>query len=89
MSNLITIENNEYEEITETEVIDDFYNKFSIDLIDYFSDLKDKMYKNGYPILNNPTKTCNNDFLEFILLNVNLEKMYKKYLLIIYNGCRS
>ena len=28
MSNLITIENNEYEEITEQEVVDDFYNKF-------------------------------------------------------------
>lgn len=80
MSNLIKIENNEYEEITEEEVIDDFYNKFSIDLIDYLSDLKDKMNKNGYPILNNPSKTCNNDFLDFILFNINLEKMYKKNL---------
>ena len=44
MSNLITIENNEYEEITEQEVADDFYNKFS-DLIDYLSYLKDKMDK--------------------------------------------
>jgi hypothetical protein len=80
MSNLIKLENNEYEQITEKEVIDDFYNNFSIVLSDYLSDITDKMNKNAYPILNNSTKTCNNDFLEFILFNINLEKMYKKNL---------
>lgn len=69
---------NEYEEITEKEVIDTFYNKYSIPLTDFLSDLKEKMYKNGYPILNNCNSKTNSDFLEFILYNIKLEKMYKK-----------
>jgi len=69
---------NMYIEITEEEVIDDFYNKLSFPLIDFFSDLKEKMNKNGYPILNNVTKDTNNDFLELILYNIKLEQLYKK-----------
>jgi hypothetical protein len=72
------IYSNEYEEITEKEVIDTFYNKYSIPLTDFLSDLKEKMYKNGYSILNNCNSKTNSDFLEFILYNIKLEKMYKK-----------
>tara|TARA_B110000495_G_C22995092_1_gene586533 strand:- start:828 stop:1073 length:246 start_codon:yes stop_codon:yes gene_type:complete len=69
---------NEYEKITEKEVIDIFYNKYSIPLTDFLSNLKEKMYKNGNPILNNCKSKTNSDFLEFILYNIKLEKMYKK-----------
>ena len=70
----MSLENN-YIEITESEVVDEFYNHLSEPLIDLLSDLKEKMYKSGYPILNNPTKTAHHDFLELILYNIKLETL--------------
>lgn len=75
----MSLENN-YIEIKESEVIDEFYNSLSEPLIDLLSDLKEKMHKLGYPILNNTTKTTQHDFLELILYNIKLETLpiYKK-----------
>ena len=64
-----------YIEITEKEVIGEFYNQLSIPLIDFLSDLKEKMNRNGYNILNNTNKETNSDFLELILYNINLEQL--------------
>ena len=65
----------QYIEITEKEVIEEFYNQLSEPLSNLFSDIKEKMFKNGYPILNFPNKTANNDFLELILYNIKLEQL--------------
>ena len=66
-----------YIEITEKEVIDEYYNQLSIPLTDLLSDLKEKMNINGYNILNNTNKETNSDFLELILYNINLEQLAK------------
>ena len=75
----MSLENN-YIEIKESEVIDEFYNSLSEPLIDLLSDLKEKMHKLGYPILYNTTKTTQHDFLELILYTIKLETLpiYKK-----------
>lgn len=67
----------EYINITEKEVIDDFYNKFSIPLIDYISKLKEQMNYKAYPILNNLSEDYFNEFIELIMYNVKIEKLYK------------
>jgi hypothetical protein len=67
----------EYINITEKEVIDDFYNKFSIPLVDYISKLKEQMNYKAYPILNNLSEDSFNEFIELILYNVKIEKLYK------------
>ena len=66
-----------YIEITEKEVIDEYYNQLSFPLTDLLSDLKEKMNINGYNILNNTNKETNSDFLELILYNINLEQLAK------------
>ena len=70
----------EYININEKEVIDDFYNKFSIPLVDYISKLKEQMNYNAYPILNNLSEDSFNEFIELILYNVKIEKLYKNNL---------
>lgn len=70
----------EYINITEKEVIDDFYNKFSIPLVDYISKLKEQMNYNAYPIFNNLSEDSFNEFIELILYNVKIEKLYKNNL---------
>lgn len=67
----------EYINITEKEVIDDFYNKFSIPLVDYISKLKEQMNYKAYPILNNLSEDSFNEFIELIMYNVKIEKLYK------------
>lgn len=67
----------EYINITEKEVIDDFYNKLSIPLTDFLSKLKEKMNYNAYPILNNLSEDSFNEFIELIMYNVKIEKLYK------------
>ena len=64
-----------YIEITEKEVIDEYYNQLSIPLTDFLSDLKEKMNRNGYNILNNTNKETNSGFLELILYNIQLEQL--------------
>jgi hypothetical protein len=65
----------QYIEITEKEVIEEFYNQLSEPLSNLFSDIKEKMFRNGNHILNVPNKTSNNDFLELILYNIKLEQL--------------
>ena len=65
----------QYIEITEKEVIEEFYNQLSEPLSNLFSDIKEKMFRNGNHILNFPNKTSNNDFLELILYNIKLEQL--------------
>ena len=67
----------EYINISEKEVIDDFYNKFSIPLVEYISKLKEQMNYNAYPILNNLSEDSFNEFIELIMYNVKIEKLYK------------
>jgi len=64
-----------YIEITEKEVIEEFYNQLSEPLSNLFSDLKEKMFRKGHFILNFPNKTANSDFLELILYNIKLEQL--------------
>tara|TARA_B110000114_G_C14745152_1_gene258678 strand:+ start:317 stop:541 length:225 start_codon:yes stop_codon:yes gene_type:complete len=70
----------EYINITEDEVLEDFKNKLSIPLTDFISNLKDKMSYKGYPILNNLSENCFNEFIELILYNIKIEKLYKNNL---------
>ena len=67
----------EYINITETEVVEEFNNKLSIPLSDFISKLKEKMYDNAYPILNNLSKDSFNEFIELIMYNVKIERLYK------------
>jgi hypothetical protein len=70
----------EYINITETEVVEEFNNKLSIPLIDFISKLKDKMNYKAYPILNNLSEDSFNEFIELIMYNVKIEKLYKNNL---------
>ena len=70
----------EYINITETEVLEEFNNKLSMPLIDFISKLKDKMNYKAYPILNNLSEDSFNEFIELIMYNVKIEKLYKNNL---------
>lgn len=59
--------------ISSEKMIDIFYNQYSHILIDLFLQLKQSYHISGIPLLNTPNKSCSNDFIEFILYNINLQ----------------
>ena len=62
--------------ITKEEQIQLFYNKYSNELIDLLYEIKKHCEQNGLPILNDLSKNHQADFIDLILENVNLKKMF-------------
>ena len=65
--------------ITAEEQIDLFVSLYTLDLMDLLIEIKDKLDTHGIPILNNIQGNYNNEFVELILKNVDLKKLYLEY----------
>jgi hypothetical protein len=65
--------------ITSQEQIDLFYNKYNIDLLDLFIEIKNKCQHYGLPILNNEKNNSQNEFIDLILENTDLKKLFIKH----------
>ena len=65
--------------ITAEEQIDLFLSLYTLDIMDLLKEIKDKLETNGTPILNNIQGDYNNDFVELILKNADLKKLYLEY----------
>ena len=62
--------------ITIEEQKDLFYNKYNIDILDLYRLIKTYCDDNALPILNNENRYTQSDFIELLLENINLKKMY-------------
>ena len=62
--------------ITKEEQIQLFYDKYSIDLLDLIQDINKICEDNNLPILNNKSQNFQQDFIDLILENINLKKLY-------------
>lgn len=64
-------------QITEEQVIEDFYDKYGLIFTELLSDIKDDLNKRGIPILNKNDSEQTLHFINFILYNINLQDLYK------------
>lgn len=62
--------------ITAEEQIDLFNSIYQYEFIDFLNTIIDELKLTAIPILNYPENTMHNDFIELILGNINLKKMY-------------
>ena len=65
--------------ITAEEQIDLFLSLYTLDLMDLLKEIKDKLDTNGIPILNNLQGDYTNEFVELILENADIKKIYLEY----------
>ena len=65
--------------ITAEEQIELFLSLYTLDLMDLLKEIKDKLDTHGIPILNNLQGDYTNDFVELILKNADLKKLYLEY----------
>ena len=65
--------------ITAQEQIDLFYSKYTIDLLDLYREIKNKCQHHGAPILNNENNNSQNEFIDLILENTDLKKLFIKH----------
>ena len=62
--------------ITLDDVVDTFHIKYSSELSDLISDIQYDLNKQGIPLLNRYSTSMSDDFIQFIMYNVNLNKIY-------------
>lgn len=62
--------------ITAEEQINLFESIYRQEFIDFFNTIINDLKLTAIPILNTPDNYMHNDFIELILSNINLKKMY-------------
>lgn len=65
--------------ITAEEQIDLFDSIYRNDFIEFINTIIETLKLSAIPILNYPENSMHNDFIELIISNINLKKMYYIY----------